>query len=544
MLRTQLMPALSRQFTPEIYSVGERLTEADLDHLSADARQTDLAGALAAVRERSRGRRVAGIVVLSDGGDTGQQPSVTGAVPGPPVFAVGIGSPEGPRDREVVGITAGDPKLDQSSVDLHVSAFSSGFGRTPFQLRVLVNGRVLESRRVVPPADGSPVDETFTVSPDPMNPTVYTADIPADETEPVVENNSRSVLVAPAGRKRRVLVIEGAPGFEHSFMKRAFMRDPSLEVDSVVRKGKNADGQDTFFVQAGGGRATALMTGFPARREDLYAYDAIVIANVEADAFTRAQLSLATDFVSERGGGLLVLGGRSFNARGLLGTPLEEALPVELNDRRSSVIRTSLAARDSAVHNKLVVTPEGENHPVMRIAGSREESLKQWSALPALAASAPLGGPRPGATVLAVTQAPGGAVFPVVAVQRYGQGRSMVFAGEASWRWKMMLSSTDRSHEFFWRQAARWLARPAPDPLSLTVPEASEPGDSVTLEVVANGRQLGIFGVDGADVVILPGKPRSFLSQSHHGTYTCMPPMPSELCRGRPSSAGICALNP
>ena len=515
LLRTQLMPALSRNFTPEIYGLGERLTSADLDHLSADARQTDLAGALAAIRERSRGRRVAGIVVLSDGGDTGQQANAAGAAPGPPVFAVGIGSPDGVRDREVVGMTAGDPRLDQSSVDLHVSAFSSGFGRTPFQLRVMASGRVLESRRVVPPADGSPVDETFTVSPDPTNPTVYTADIPADETEPVVENNSRSVLVAPAGRKRRVLVIEGAPGFEHSFMKRAFTRDPSLDIDSVVRKGKNADGQDTFFVQAGAGRASALLNGFPARREDLYAYDALVIANVEADSFTRAQLSMAADFVSERGGGLLVLGGRSFNARGLLGTPLEEALPVELNDRRNGVMRTSLVTRE-AVHNKLMVTPEGENHPVMRIAGSREDSLKLWSALPALASSAPLGGPRPGATVLAVTQASGGAVFPVVAVQRYGQGRSMVFAGEASWRWKMMLASTDRSHEFFWRQAARWLARPSPDPVSLTVPDASQPGDSVAVEVVA--RDASFAPVPDAEVsaaIVVPGEAERTLKLLH-----------------------------
>ena len=323
-LRTQLLPALSRHFKPEIYSVGERLAPADLDHLTTDARQTDLAGALAAIRERARGQRVAGIILLSDGADTGQQASAAAAA-GPPVFAVGVGSPEGVGDRELVGVAAGDPRLDQSSVDLHVSAVSSGFGRTPFQLRVLVNGRVLESRRVVPPADGSPVDETFTVSPDLLNPTVYTAEIPADETEAVVENNSRSVLVGPAGRKRRILIIEGAPGFEHSFIKRALARDPSLEIDSVVRKGKNAEGQDTFFVQAGAGRASALMTGFPARRDDLYAYDAVVLANVEADSFTRAQLAMATDFVSERGGGLLVLGGRSFNARGLMGTALEDA---------------------------------------------------------------------------------------------------------------------------------------------------------------------------------------------------------------------------
>jgi uncharacterized membrane protein len=518
-LRTALIPALSRHYTTELYGVGERLAPADMNHLEAQAQQTNLAGALAAVRQRYRGQRVAGIVVLSDGGDTGEQvDNSAAAAAGPPVFAIGIGSVDGLRDREVLGVTAGDARLDQSSVDLHVSAISSGFGRAPFQLRLSANGRVIESRRIVPPADRSPIEETFTVSPDPLNPTVYTAEIPRDASEPVVENNSRSVLLSPAGRKRRVLVIEGAPGFEHSFMKRALMRDPSLEVDSVVRKGKNAEGQDTFFVQAGQGRAPALMSGFPSRREDLYLYDALVIANVEGDFLTRTQLAVAADYVAERGGGLLVLGGRSFASRGLIGTPLEEVLPVELSDRRSGIMRAAPDVRDSGVRNKLVVTPEGENHPIMRVAGSREDSLKQWAALPALAASAPLGGPRRGAAVLAVTEAPGGAVFPVVAVQRYGQGRSMVFAGEASWRWKMMVASSDRTHEFFWRQAARWLARPSPDPVAISVPDTSEPGDTIGVDVDARDAAF----VPAADATVdatltLPGGEERPLKLRHAG---------------------------
>src|SRR4029077_6881193 len=213
--------------------------------------------------------------------------------------AIGLGSPDGPRDREVLGITAGDPHLDQASVDLHVTAVSTGFGRTPFELRVLANGQVIDTRRVVPPADGSPIDEMFTVSPNPVNPTVYTAEIPKDEAELVVENNARSVLVSPAGRKRRVLIVEGAPGFEHSFMTRAWAGDAGLEIDSVTRKGKNTDGQAPCFVQAGAGRSTALTTGFPLKREQLYVYDALVIANVEGDFFTRAQLGMAADFVSD-----------------------------------------------------------------------------------------------------------------------------------------------------------------------------------------------------------------------------------------------------
>ena len=496
LINTQLLPALSREFTAELYAVGDGVAPIAAGSagrpggpggagvLRADARRTDLAASLDAVRDRYRGQRVAGIVVLSDGGDTGQKTARADAH-GPPVFAIGIGSPDGLRDREILGVTTSDPKLDHASVDLRVSAVSYGFGRMPFQVRILANGTPIDTRRIVPPADGSPIDETFTVSPDPLNPTVFTAEIPADEAEAVVENNARSVLVAPAGRKRRLLVIEGAPGFEHSFMKRALAFDPGLEIDAVTRKGKNADGQNTFFVQAGAGRTSALTSGFPARREDLYAYDALVIANVEGDFFTRAQLAMAADFVAERGGGLLVMGGRSFAQRGLIGTPLEIALPVELNDRRGvgGVAATSLAG--GAPHNKLVLTADGENHPVMRIGDTPDETRRLWAAMPPLAASAPLGGPRPGATVLAVTGAAGGALFPVVAAQRYGRGRSLIFAGEASWRWKMMLASTDRTHEMFWRQVARWLAGPAPDPVTIAVPDAPEPGDTVSIDVEA-----------------------------------------------------------
>jgi uncharacterized membrane protein len=484
----ELVRELSTNFTVELYGIGDALAPAQADRLTADARRSEVSSALDAIRERYRGRRVSGIIVLSDGGDTGGQSVPDRSRPGPPVFTVGIGSPDGVADPEILGMTAGDPRLAQSSVDLHVSAVSSRYGRSPFVIRVLANGRLVESRTITPAADGSPVDEVFTAAPDPLNATVYTAEISAGTGETIVENNTRSVLVSPAGRKRRVLALEGAPGHEHSFITRALTSDPGLELDSVVRKGKNENGEGTFLVQAGPGRASLLTSGFPSSREALYAYDALVIANVEGDFFTRTQLGEASDFVAVRGGGLLVLGGRSFAQRGLIGTPLEEALPVELNDRRSGLMRTASGSDAPPAHNNVVVTPEGASHPVMRLGSTPEETKRLWSALPALASSAPLGGPRPGATVLAFTSVPGGAVYPVVAVQRYGRGRSMVFAGEASWRWKMMQPSTDRSFHFFWRQAARWLAASAPDPVAIEAPESSEPGDSVDITIDVRDR--------------------------------------------------------
>src|SRR3954462_2179693 len=127
LLKRALGPTLTTRFTTEIYSVGDGVAPAKVDAMSADARRTDLSGALASVRERYRGQRVAGILVLSDGGDTGagggggeggsggagggagsggsRAAGGSAEVGGPPVFTIGIGSPDGPRDREVLGIT-------------------------------------------------------------------------------------------------------------------------------------------------------------------------------------------------------------------------------------------------------------------------------------------------------------------------------------------------------------------------------------------------------------------------------------------------------
>src|SRR5690606_32034128 len=145
-----------------------------------------------------------------------------------------------------------------------------GFGTSPIELRLSADGRPIETRHVAPSHDGAPVHQRFTVSPSADRATVYTVEIPAQPGELVTENNRRSVLVPPQGRTRRVLLIEGAPGFEHTFLKRALSRDTGLDVDAVVRTGQNAEGRNTYFIQAASRRASALASGFPPRRADLF----------------------------------------------------------------------------------------------------------------------------------------------------------------------------------------------------------------------------------------------------------------------------------
>jgi uncharacterized membrane protein len=472
-----LVPALASQFHVEVLSFGEEVKGAAPETMSATATRSDLAGALAAATERYRGRPIAGLVLLSDGGDT-----AAGSMPAslPPVYAIGVGSPAVAHDREVLSVTAAEAVFDDSRIDLAVSAVSHGEGTEPIALQLLENGKPIEVRRVAPVADGVPLRTVFRVAPARGQATVYTVEVPPGSGELVAENNRRSVLVQPPSRVRHVLFVEGAPGFEHSFLKRAWAADSGLDVDSIVRKGKNEQGADTFYIQASRTRSGTLTTGFPAGVPDLFAYDAVVLANVDAGQLTRAQQEMIRDFVGRRGGGLLVLGGRSFVKPGFVSTPLEEVLPLELSERSD----VSLASSARGM-NRVSLTPAGEAHPVMQLGIDPETVRKRWDAAPALAATIPLGGPRPGASVLAVSGGAGGAARPLVAVQRYGEGRSMVFTGEASWRWRMLLPSSDRSFDTFWRQAVRWLTLAAADPVAIALPAApAAPGDVVPLRAV------------------------------------------------------------
>ena len=79
---------VSRQFTPEVYGVGDGLEPVRLDRLRADGRRSDLGRRVAAVRERyraSRWRESSSCLTAAIRGAVGSGWRLRG----PPVFAVG-----------------------------------------------------------------------------------------------------------------------------------------------------------------------------------------------------------------------------------------------------------------------------------------------------------------------------------------------------------------------------------------------------------------------------------------------------------------------
>ncbi|MDG3004480.1 VWA domain-containing protein [Paludisphaera mucosa] len=116
--------------------------------------------------------------------------------------------------------------------------------------------------------------------------------------------------------KAQVLLIEGTAG-EHAELVKA-LREKEIEVRTLTAP--RIDG-------SGGVGGDPLPTDVA----QLQPFDAVILANVPKEAFTEAQHQLLASNCHDLGAGLIMLGGRdSFGAGGWMNTPVEKALPVDM----------------------------------------------------------------------------------------------------------------------------------------------------------------------------------------------------------------------
>src|SRR5258708_1761206 len=111
LVERELLPSLAPHFHTEVLRFGDRVSPAEASNLTATDRRTSLGAALQAVRDRYRGRALAGIVLVTDGGDNGGVDAAASAAAAAPEYAIGIGPRSSPRGRQVVSVTPPQPPL-------------------------------------------------------------------------------------------------------------------------------------------------------------------------------------------------------------------------------------------------------------------------------------------------------------------------------------------------------------------------------------------------------------------------------------------------
>lgn len=490
-----LLQALAERFTLRFFRFSSATTRMDdLGQLTYGGTHTHLGDALNSAREELAGVPLSGLVLVSDGADNGTRPLSETLVPlqaaGVPVFAVGLGEESVSPDIEVGQVELPRTVLEGSTLLVDVVVTQTGMGQRTVPLIVEDAERILAEEEVTLGPDGEPVVARVGFQLDRNGPRRVRFRIPVQDGERVERNNARDVQIEVRGSRDKVLYFEGEPRFEVKFMRRAVTDDENLQLVVLQRTAESK------YLRLDVDTGDELLAGFPRSREELYRYRALILGSVEASFFSHDQLQMIADFVSERGGTLLMLGGRSaFAEGGWAGTPVEEVLPVFLDEPSSG--RDGLLAEV-----KVAPTPAGGAHPALQLGQSLEDSGARWAALPPLTIVNRVTRTRPGATTLLTgTSADLPTPQVVLAHQRYGRGKALAFTAQDSWLWQMHadVPLEDQSHETFWQQVLRWMVDGVPDAVSVTVDrEQVESGEPVRL--VANVGDSTYIEVNDAEV--------------------------------------------
>src|SRR6187397_512946 len=131
---------LESTFAVETLALGDTLSPFG-DRTAPNGRRSDLAAAIAAVRDRHAGRPLAAVILVSDGVDTSGSRLAEARLP--PVFTLATGAAEAPPDREVLAVDVGDAVLTDSVVELSATISARGFRGEPVEVRVIENGRAV-----------------------------------------------------------------------------------------------------------------------------------------------------------------------------------------------------------------------------------------------------------------------------------------------------------------------------------------------------------------------------------------------------------------
>ena len=421
--------------------------------LAPSGTETRLGESLMQVLHDERTSPLAGVVVISDGGqNAGAAPDIAvraATEAGIPVFAVGIGSTERPANVRVHRLDAparafpGDPYTVTGLIQTQGGA--ERLGGTSVTVELLQRARaadaddaapgtgtVVRTTQVILGEAGESVPVDFQLTPAEPGSSTLCLRVRAPQGDSNRSDDSLEAEVEVVDRKDRVLLLAGGPTREYRFLRTQLYRDASMTVDVLLQTGRPGMSQE----------ADKILDDFPITREEMFAYDCVVAFDPDWQALAASQIDLLEIWVAEQGGGLIVVAGPVYAGEAVGGWVQDSTMdkiralcPVEF-PRRVSVWEAS--TRTATEPWQLDFTREGLEAEFLWLEDTQTASARAWAAFRGVYSHYPVRKVKPAARVYARFSDPRSAqsdqLPPFLAGQFYGSGRVFYIGSGELWR--------------------------------------------------------------------------------------------------------------
>jgi hypothetical protein len=377
------------------------------------------------------------IILLTDGHDFELvNPAKTGALARnrqAPIYAVALGKQGKVRD-VATRISGFQPYCYvKQKTRVNASLRVVGCELEDITVQLLRQGQVVQTKKVnAQQLQEIPVEFEVT-EPDTGQYEYEVRALPLDN-EADTANNSAITYLNVIDQQIRVLVLEGDPYWDTTFLQRSLMRNDKFDVDALISYGANH--VRAIRKTPGTGALHA-----PKTLDDFAAYDVILLGRsidslLEKSGQSGSRSNLLTQYVSERGGTVIFSRGRAFASD-------DELEPVLWGDK----------SRERA---QLDVTAEGRALSPFRVLNDGSG----FDTLPELLDAKDAKEVKPLSSTFAVTTDRNDPTPEAAIVhRRYGRGQVVSIGAAGLWRWALNAKVDGANSPFdrFWDQMILWL---------------------------------------------------------------------------------------
>jgi hypothetical protein len=406
------------------------------DSIEFNGSATNITLALATLLSQKNDTPISGILLLSDGAHNhGESPVRAAEALGCPIFGITLGQTVQRPDLVITGTMTNDITYVGNRIPVEVSIRGPGYAGKLVSIILRSDSEVVDQESVTIPESGLEISRQLEFTPQKSGFQRLTVEVTRLEGEVTIENNFQEIFIKVLESKLRILMFTTAPDPDLTFLKRLLMKDENLNVTVRTQKKGGTFYEGPMVEEADMRSADVfILLDFPDRNTSFEIWDPMV------------------RFLEQNQKPYLLIAGEWIDLKKL--KVIESVLPCQFSQNRAERM---LVPR---------LTPDGENHPLLRIHDMRDKNFAAWNSLPPIFSSTILGNPKPGSRLLAVGVPEKGSVSSVsepisMIISRDLHGmRSLVIMGHGLYRWDLLMWGIGGSNEVLKglvSNALRWL---------------------------------------------------------------------------------------